>query len=85
MSKNKELALALSALGVLLVEEEKRRRKIRRNRTKRVKWVIQQRQTQGAYPNLCRELEMNETNDFKNYERLFSRFRFVTSVSLIVH
>ncbi|TDH01504.1 hypothetical protein EPR50_G00181260 [Perca flavescens] len=64
--------LALAALGLLLVEKERRRRrKIRRNRTKRAKSWISQRQAQGALPNLCRELELDEPYDFKNFARLF--------------
>lgn len=73
MSDKLQMALALSALGPLLVEEERktRRGKIRRNRTKWVKsWILQQ-QAQGAFPNLCRELETNETSDFKNFARFF--------------
>ncbi|KAM6992687.1 uncharacterized protein LKV04_008658 [Tautogolabrus adspersus] len=67
------MALALSALGLLLVEQEqkRRRRPIRRNRTKWVKAWILQRQAQGAFPNLCQELEINETSDFTNFARLF--------------
>ncbi|XP_067245510.1 uncharacterized protein [Chanodichthys erythropterus] len=73
MSDTLQMALALSALGLLLVEEEKKKRmrKIRRKRTKWVKPWILQRQAQGAFPNLCRELELQETCGFKNFARLF--------------
>lgn len=73
MSDTLQMALALSALGLLLVEEEKKKRmrKIRRKRTKWVKPWILQRQAQGAFPNLCRQLELQETCDFKNFARLF--------------
>ncbi|XP_031172013.1 protein ALP1-like [Sander lucioperca] len=71
-SSNKKKILVLSALGLLLLAEERRRRqKIRRNRTKWVNSWISQRQTQGAFPNLCRELDMDEPGDFKNFPRLF--------------
>ncbi len=67
------MALALSTLGLLLVEEEKKKRprKIRRKHTKWVKPWILQRQAQGAFPNLCRELELDETSDLKNFALLF--------------
>ncbi len=73
ISDTLQMALVLSALGLLLVEEEKKKwpRKIRRKRTKWVKPCILQRQAQGAFPNLCRELELDETSDFKNFARLF--------------
>ncbi|KAL7401888.1 hypothetical protein ABVT39_005941 [Epinephelus coioides] len=73
MSDKLQMALALSALGLLLVEEERktRRVKIRRNRTKWVKSWTLQRQAHGAFPNLCRELETNATSVFKNFVQLF--------------
>lgn len=73
MSDTLQMALALSALGILLVGEERknRARKIRRKRTKWVKAWILQKQAHGAFPNLCRELELDETSDFKNFARLF--------------
>ena len=55
--KKLQMAQTLSALGLLDVEVE-RKVKIRRN----FKWVkswILQRQAQGAFPNLCGELEIN--------------------------
>ncbi|KAK9976949.1 hypothetical protein ABG768_018770 [Culter alburnus] len=45
--------------------------KIRRKRSKWVKPWILQRRAQGAFPNLCRELELQETCDFKNFAWLF--------------
>ncbi|XP_052399694.1 uncharacterized protein LOC127946919 [Carassius gibelio] len=73
MADKLQMALALSALGILLVEKERnnRTRKIRRKRTKWVKPWILQKQAHGAFPNLCRELELDETSDFKNFARLF--------------
>ncbi|XP_020496176.1 uncharacterized protein [Labrus bergylta] len=68
-----KMALALSALGLLLVEQEKKRRR-RPGRRKRTEWVnawIRQRQDQGAFLNLCREPERNETPDIKDFARLF--------------
>ena len=50
-ASNKKI-LALSALGLLLVEERCCWRKIRRNRTKWLKSLIQQRQAYGAFPEL---------------------------------
>ncbi|XP_059894187.1 uncharacterized protein LOC132447425 [Gadus macrocephalus] len=45
--------------------------KIKRNRTKWVKSWIQQRQAQGAYPNLRRELALDEPADFQDFARMF--------------
>ncbi|XP_051536726.1 uncharacterized protein LOC127430744 [Myxocyprinus asiaticus] len=67
------MALALSALDLLLVEEERKKRtqKIQRNHTKWVKSWTLQRQAQGAFPNLCRVLELTDTSDLKNFAWLF--------------
>ncbi|XP_033953775.1 uncharacterized protein [Pseudochaenichthys georgianus] len=67
------VALAVSALGLLLVEADIKRRKraIRRNRTKWVRSWIPQREAHGAFPHLCGELELNEIPDFKDFARLF--------------
>lgn len=72
MSDTLQMALALSALGLLLVKEERKQmQKTRRKCTKWVKPWILQRQAQGAFPNLCRELELAETSDLKNFALLF--------------
>ncbi|KAK9955975.1 hypothetical protein ABG768_015812 [Culter alburnus] len=63
MSDMLQMALALSALGLLLVEEEKKKRMVK-------PWIVQ-RQAQGAFPNLCRKLELQETFEFKNFAQLF--------------
>ena len=67
------LTLALRALGLVMIQRcrLRREREIRRNHTKWVKSWIQQRQAQGGYPNLCRELEMNEPADFRNFAHMF--------------
>lgn len=62
MSTKFQSALALSALGLLLIQN--RRKRIRRNRTKWVRSWIQQRTAQVAFHNPCRELETTETSDF---------------------
>ncbi|KAL1005185.1 hypothetical protein UPYG_G00055670 [Umbra pygmaea] len=56
-----QLVLALGTLALLLIEQQKkkRRRQIRRNRGR---WILQ-RQTKRAFPNLCREVEMNRNVD----------------------
>lgn len=72
MSQKMRLALALSALGLLLVDKQrKRRQRIRRNRTKWVKSWIAQRQVQGVNPKTEIELELNESSDFRHFARLF--------------
>ncbi|XP_033980511.1 protein ALP1-like [Trematomus bernacchii] len=71
-------ALGISAIGVLLVQHiikkqylKRQKRRITRNRTKWVKSWILQREAHGAFPNLCRELELHEKPDFRNFARLF--------------
>lgn len=67
-----QLALALSGLGLLVVEEQRKRRKrIRINRTRWVKTWIAQRQTQEVYPNICPKLEVNRASDLRNFAQLF--------------
>ena len=66
-----ELTVALSALGLVLLRRQRRMGKVRRNRTKWVKSWIQQRQPQGAYPDLSRELAVNEPADFRDFARMF--------------
>ncbi|KAF3832900.1 hypothetical protein F7725_026565 [Dissostichus mawsoni] len=48
---------------------KKRKRKIRRNLTKWVKTWILQREAQGAFPNLCRELSQEDGDKTLNYGR----------------
>lgn len=67
-----QLALALSGLGLLMVEEQRKRRKrFRINRTRWVETRIAQRQTQGVYPNICPKLEVNRASDLRNFAQLF--------------
>ena len=64
-SAKKQRILSLVYLGLLVLDEKPRKKK---------KWVkkwILRKQSQGAFPNLCQELEYEEPSDYQNYARLF--------------
>ncbi|ROL43694.1 hypothetical protein DPX16_21855 [Anabarilius grahami] len=81
MSDTLQMALALSALGLLLVEEEKKKRmrKIRRKRTKWVKPWILQRQAQELISPIIQRTNTNYRDCISVGEHLMITLRFLAT------